>query len=426
MRLLKCLIIVFALVVFRIDADIYLIFEITDEGYWYSKAYSSAFSGDKTELPDDIFLDSSDDLCKKLIPAETLCFLSGKLREDHPALAKLTVWKYVKNNKLKIPQRDILSLKSDNSKFKLGLEANKWLLEKIKKFWGVNKNVYVHYFYSRTNEKKPKFSGQCLDNFTYGNDTHAMVLMCGPPLGSTTLAMDDCLCILAHEFSHAMCNAAYGPEKFETVTSEFKSPNAIVAGWFLNEALAIVIGNGLFQETVSKSKRKIDLRNEEYCAKGFASELYEPVKDYFDNSKPIDQSFFENAVKLFDKVHPKGYIDPNICLYHLYTIYPDDIKENELVSKIFEKTVVSDFYYTPFSKLTNDKVKDIKDLKSTIMVIFRDKKQLEPLKGILPKFDDKTPISIIHKNKRTYILIKIDDKHSFDDRINELFSRTSN
>ncbi|MDR1560746.1 MAG: hypothetical protein LBS23_00090, partial [Holosporaceae bacterium] len=304
----------------------------------------------------------------------------------------------------------------------IALKKYGYLLDKIRIFWGVSdsKNLHFYCFYSRADH----LSGTCLANFIYGNDIYAMVLMCGPSLVPDVWSLNEHLGIIAHEFSHAMCDAAYEQDQLEKLTLKFKSPNAIVAGWFLNEALAIVLGNGLFKEAISKTK--VNLKRAEYCAKGFAPALYDLVKCYFDNSKTIDEYFIESAVKIFDKVYPNGYTDPNIYLYHVYAIYPDDIKEHEIISKLSKKTIVSSFYYTPFSKLTNNKVKDVRDANSTIMVIFRDKKQLKMLNNLLPPFNDKRAVNLIHKNKRTYVLIKIDDKHSLEDCINELFSRANN
>jgi hypothetical protein len=421
MRLPNSLLAILALSNFSVDASISIALKTTAQSYWYGRSYDArASSNEDSDIPFDISAEGCDDLYSRMSPAEVLCFLSGILRESHPALNKLTVWNYVKNKE--IPQKDIDSLKSDNSKLKAALKANEKLLEKIKKFWGVNGNVHFHCFYSRANEKKSHFSGAWLTNFTNGDDIHAVVLMCGPSLASKKMTLNEHISVIAHEFTHAMCDAAYGREKFETTTLKFQSPNAAIAGWYLNEALAVVLGNGIFQEKVSG--KKVDLSKEEYCARGFAPSLYDLVKSYFDNSKPMDEYFFENAVKLFDKVHPNGYMDPNICLYKLRAICPDDIKESDVILKLSKKTTVSDFYCTSFSKLTKDEIKETQNANATIMVIFRDKKQLKSLKTILPPFDDNASVSIIHKNKKTYVFIKIDDKHSLEDRINELFSKT--
>jgi hypothetical protein len=425
MCLLKNLITVFFLIIgFSVDASITFVFRYTEQGYWYGKAYNIMLLGrENSELPYEIVCKSSEDLYSILSPAETLCFLSGILREDHPALNKLIVWKYVKNNKLKVSQRDALSLRSDNSILKTHMETNKWLLEKMKKFWGLrNRNIHLYCFYARPDEKLPHFSGAWLVNFAHDNDVYSSILMCGPSLASKKMTLSEHLCVIAHEFSHAMCDAVFGRENFEKVTAKSSSsPNATVAGWYLNEALAVVLGNCIFQETVSQ--KKVDLKKEEYCARGFAPALYELTKHYFDNSKTIDESFLENAIRRFDKVHPNGYIDPNICLYKMHAICPDNIEENRIIMRLSRKTTVSSFYCTTFSRLTGDEIEEMENNDSTLFIIFSNKEQLKPLKAILPPFDDKKAVSVIHKNKRTYVLIKIDDKHSLEDRIDALFSQ---
>ncbi|MDR2781674.1 MAG: hypothetical protein LBB21_04465 [Holosporaceae bacterium] len=416
MPLFKCLIVVFSFSVFQVNASISLAFKVTEQGYWYAKAYNN-----DPLIPSDVLYRSGEDLCQIMSPAETICFLSGILRKDHPVLSKLNLYGYVKNKKLKIPEKDIFSLRSDSLLLSRSfVENNKLLFEKIRKFWGVTKNAHIYCFYSRLGEKQSYSSGFCLENFVHGNDVYVIILMCCPSLASQRMKLNKQLSVVAHEFSHAMCNAAYGQEKFETLISKIPSKNAIVVSWYLNEALAIVLGNGLVQETLSR--KKVDLKKEEYCVRGFASALYEITKDYFDNSKTIDDVFLEKAVKIFDRVCPNGYMDPNICLKKVSVICPNFISERDLFFKLSEKIHISWFYYTNFSKLTDDEIKYTQTTNETIMVIFRDKKQLKVLNNLLPLFDDKAPISIIHKNKRTYVLIKIDDKHSLDDRINELFS----
>jgi hypothetical protein len=428
MCLPKNLVTVFLFIIgFHVDASVTLVFKFTEQGYWYGKAYNIMLCGyGNSELPHDIVYESSEDLYSILSPAETLCFLSGILREGHPALNKLIVWKYVKNNKLKISQRDTLSLRTDNSIFKTHMETNKWLLEKMEKFWGLrNKNIYFYCFYSRPNEKQPHFSGAWLANFVYGNDVYSSILMCGPSLASKKMTLNEHLSVLAHEFSHAMCDAALGRENFEKMTAKSStSPNAIVAGWYINEALAVILGNCIFQETVSQ--KRVDPQKEEYCAKGFVPALYKLTKDYFDKSKTIDESFLKNAVKIFDKVHPNGYKDPNLCLYKVYAIYPDNIEGNRIIMQLSQKTTVSSFYCTAFSKLTGDEIKEIENKDSTLLVIFSDKKQVTKLKKMLPQIDCTINISIIRKNNRTYIFMPVDDKHSLEDCINELFSKANN
>jgi hypothetical protein len=424
--LIKNLVTVFLLISPCVNASSALVFRFTEQGYWYGKAYNIMFSGyENSGLPSEIAYKSAEDMYDRLSPAETLCFLSGILRNNHPALRKLTLWSYIKDKKLKIPEKDILSLKSDNSIFKLHLENYKWLLEKIKKFWGLrDKSIHLHCFYSRPDGEHPHFSGAWLANFYHRDNVYAIVLMCSTSLASGEVTLREHLGVLAHEFTHAMCDAAYGREKFETVTAKFSSPNAVVVGWYLNEALAVILGNCIFQEIISQ--KKIDPKKEEYCARGFAPALYELTKHYFGNSKVIDESFFRNAVEIFDKVHPNGYKDPNICLYKVYAVCADSIEENRIIMKLSRKTTVSSFHYATFSGLTIDKIKEIENKDSTLLIIFSDEKQLDSLKNLLPKFDDKVPIGVVHKNRRTYILVKVDDKHSLEDRIDELFSKTNN
>lgn len=135
MYLLRYLIItLISICSFVLDASIHINVKFTEQGYWYGKVCHN-----DPLIPDDICYEAWNDLCLIMSPAEVLCFLSETLREDHSALNKLKLWNYVKSSKLQIPQKDVLSIKTDNSILKTQLEANKWIFEKIKKFWGGDK-----------------------------------------------------------------------------------------------------------------------------------------------------------------------------------------------------------------------------------------------------------------------------------------------
>ena len=408
---------------FPSNASISTYFSLTEQGYWYARAYNNMLSGcELSRLPLAISLEATEELYDKLSSAELICFFNGNLRTNHPALTKLAFWNYVKNRKnLKISKEDIESLTLDNSVLKKKLDSKKYLLEKIQKFWGGNENIHFYCFYSRLDEKSPNSNGAWLANFKYDNELYSAILMCMPSLESEKMTLDDHLSIIAHEFSHAMCDATFGRENFEKITANFKSPNATVAGWYLNEVLAIILGNCIFKEECTHEK--VDVRKEEYCAKGFAPALYKLTRDYFDNAKTIDEAFLKEAIRIFDQVHPHGYINPNICMYNLEVIAPNDIEQKKLLSKLFAKTSIASFVFTNFDDLTKKRIKEIQNSNSTVLVIFSEMAQLDPIKNVLPKkIDDTIGVKIVNHNRRTYIFLKIDNKHSLENRINELFS----
>ncbi len=54
------------------------------------------------------------------------------------------------------------------------------------------------------------------------------------------------------------------------------------------------------------------------------------------------------------------------------------------------------------------------------MIIFENKEQLDRIRVLIPDFDETKPINVVHKNKRTYIILKMDKDHPFEERFEEL------
>jgi hypothetical protein len=336
---------------------------------------------------------------------------------------KLVFWNWIKTNKLTIPSADICSIKSDISTMQNELEKRKYLFEKIKEFWCVKEDVTAYCFYAKSDNIAGIAVGQWISNFKLSvNSLGSSIIMLMPSLLSNKMDVAEQVAIVAHEFSHAMY-AASNHERIEKGFESIKSPNAMVASWYLDEALAVILGNGIFRESVSK--KEVDLTDQDRCAPGFAPALYNIAKDYWKKSKSIDKAFLNEAVRLFDKIYPNGYINPNVCLYRLHVICPDFISENDLFFQLSRKTPINQLCVTHYSELNNEKLKEIKNSNTSILIVDQKGKLPLLLKKMLPKFDRQN-MTIISKNRKTYVLIKIDDKHSLEDCINELFSRTNN
>ncbi len=153
-----------------------------------------------------------------------------------------------------------------------------------------------------------------------------------------------------------------------------------------------------------------------------ASALYPLVKKYFDTGKTLDETFVKEFVKAFDRLYPDGYTNPNLCLYDFCLIHSDDIKEHDLMFALSEKTTVAAFDAISFSNLKNDVLSAFQKKDNTLLVIFNENKELDKIRHIIPKFNDKNIVNIIHENGRTYIFLRT-NKNSLKDTINKLFEK---
>ncbi len=245
MKFFRKLHVCFFLFSFFANAEVSINFPITSEGYWYCKAYSN-LSFYNSSLSYELCLKACDDL-SALSPAETICFLSGILDNDSSAYKKILFWNSLK--KIKIPKEDLIYLKKMNEIFKISFLKHKEIFEKIKKFWGVKKDCRVYCFLSTSGSMG--YTGAWIANFHEKDRVLCTIFLNLPP---TERSIDEYMSMIAHEFSHAMCDVAYGRIKFATLTKTLKSKNAVVAGWYMNEVLAILLGNCIAQESFLKKK----------------------------------------------------------------------------------------------------------------------------------------------------------------------------
>jgi hypothetical protein len=420
-KIKPCFLALFILAVFFSEASVNVKLRLTKQGYWYAKSNESIFSKNrkKLKIPLDVAVETNYDLYK-MSPSELVCFFSGTLRTDHPVIKKLKFWNHIETNGLTIPDEDIRSIRTDISVLQNELKNRKFLFEKIKAFWNVKENITAYCFYSKSDNVSAVAVGQWISNFHYSNSIYCTIIMLMPSLSSHKMGIAEHLAVIAHEFSHAMYDVS-DHKKLEKILVNMESPNATIVGLYLDEALAVVFGNKISKELISK--KKIDLIDEDRCAPGFAPALYNIAKDYWEKSKPIDEAFLSEAVRLFDKIYPNGYLDPNICLYKLHVICPDFVSESDLFLKLSERTPISNLCVTHYSELNDTKLKEIKRTNATILILQSSVESPNLLKKMLSTLDiENQSMVITNKNKKTYVFLKIDDKHSLEDRIDELFS----
>ena len=106
-------------------------------------------------------------------------------------------------------------------------------------------------------------------------------------------------------------------------------------------------------------------------------------------------------------------------------IKPDDIRSEDVIKGLQNKTTISSYEIFNLSELKPDIIKKIKNSSDTLMVLFYDSKSIKDLTSVIPNFNYKNLINIINKENKTYILIKLRRKHSILYHINALFKEKS-
>lgn len=192
------------------------------------------------------------------------------------------------------------------------------MFESIKRFWGVTKTTPVNIFISKTNDKQNRGGGFTI-NFPEDSDVYSTIVFTCLPVFGEKMSIEDYLGIIAHEFSHSMYAARNETrisaklKALETEIAELPSKNSVVASWFLDETMAVVLGNGIFCEKVSG--KRPEFKGSVSCEPaGLASAVYDLVLKYCDSSKSIDDDFLKEFLKIFDELYPNTQKNSIICL----------------------------------------------------------------------------------------------------------------
>lgn len=388
--------------------------KFTEEGYWYAKGYNN-----DPMFPKDICWESCCDSDLFSNPSELFCFFRDRLRKDHPVLKKLKFWKYVREQRLRVDAKEKKLINDDLEELQRHLRHYKCYFEKIAEFFGINKNVYLDIFYSRVNSETKTVVNACLDNYMFKDEIHTQILANELPLNDSRMSVPSRLSVIAHEFSHAMLAARFGsPEKFENIVSKIDEPNSHIVSGILNEALAAILGNIIVQEKISKEK--VDWRKEEYCTYGFANALKELTNRYLDNSRAIDEHYLREAVKIFNKMFPNCCTDPRFFLRNFILIVSGDVsqKAGYLMSKIISGSY--EYFTFPIHKFSKKDEKTITGGPQTLVVVYSNEKELQKVRNFIPTFDERKNVNLISNSNKTYLILKIDENHSFEYLIDTL------
>lgn len=386
-------------------------FVVSPEGYWYGKSYGH-FTRDESDFEKSMqFVDEVGELSA----AEQLCFLRGILAEDK--CETLKCWKKHFKNKL-IPLLHKKFLKKQRALLQAECAKYQYLFDKIQRFWGVEKKCDVYCILSST-DGASHYHGGWISNF---DDSGKLTCVICLTLPQAERPIAEYISIIAHEFSHAMCDAKFGRENFENISNS-TSQNVHIANWYLNEVIAILLGNCITREGITH--KKVDPSKEEYCVLGFGNALYNVVKEYWDSDKSIDENFIKTAEQKFEELYPDASENLDVCLYNLCIFYTDAVSENDVMRAVFAKAVVGT---VSCSELENPDIETITRLEhsnDTVMIICKNKEQIDYIQYLLPEAQLDKNVEIIHDKQRTYIFLKIDEAHSLQDCIDELFRNSS-
>ncbi|MBX9889835.1 MAG: hypothetical protein K2X94_00995 [Amoebophilaceae bacterium] len=160
-----------------------------------------------------------------------------------------------------------------------------------------------------------------------------------------------------HEISHIIyqCQKPAKQIAMERFFMQHPSPYAFMAYQNLNEALATVLGNGLFMEYLTGTE---DMAYNDPYIPGFAASIYKDVKHYVTTGKTIDKPFFNLMIKRFAKRFPRAKEDilqayPRaIIMYHSHTLQlPIDGFFASIVDHTMLKAISENPYYNAASPI---------------------------------------------------------------------------
>lgn len=401
----------------RIDAVTTIDVRFSEQGYWYARAFNC-----DPDLPEEVRFPFED--FSALGDEKCLDFFQNRLPEDFLALQKLKLWSYIRSNNLRIPESEKAKLQEAAKLLEDSLQKYIGLFDSIKKFWGITTNTPIHVFHSKVNEKRNTATAFFASNFDDGRKTDSVLLTCLPPFGEK-ISLEGHMEIIAHEFSHSMYSAVnkqYAKAKLKSIAqriAELPSKNAIVASWCFDETMAVVLGNGIFHEKVLG--KRPEFKGAQSCEPaGLAAAVYDLVLKYFDSSRSIDDDFLKEYLRIFEELYPNAYVDPRTCLAYVSLIVPNNLNEHEAFLDIFQQFHPFSVYCEKFDELNKEKLSEISQSDSTLLIVFENESQLEKIEHFIPAFDRTKPINITHENKRTYIFMRIDAAHPFKERLKEL------
>lgn len=404
-----CLFCLIACDPFHNDADVSL--HVTEPGYWYGRAH---IHNERNEKNFDIGLKFTDEV-DAMSPRNQLYFLRNML--DSNMGNKLKIWKQHFENK-NISLDHMAYLYEEKEGINSQLKKYKNLFEKIQIFWGVKKRCHIHCFLSVSNSNS-QYNGGWIGNFEHNNEIECCICLALPQTNQKR-PTSEYVSIIAHEFSHAMCDAKFGREIFENIAKNVSS-SAYIANWYLNEVLAILLGNCLVREILTRAPVKP--ADEEYCAMGFGDMLYPILKTYVYKRRHIDNEFIKLAVQVFEKLYPNAYKNFDVCLYKVCILHNSKIAQSEIMQELFKKTVVSSCFINELSQMNNDALSKLMNSNDTVIVIYNTLEELNKVRKKLPYLNELKTIEVIHQNKRTYVFIKVDKEHPWKESIDKLFSK---
>lgn len=226
----------------------------------------------------------------------------------------------------------------------------------------------------------------------------------------------DLFSVMMHEIYHII----YDEQSLEVKTAidtyfkESKSNSSNYAYQLMNEVLATDLGNGYVYEQLDGKPDTYDWYNRKYINL-MAKQIYPMVKEYIEQKKPIDKSFIENYIRLYEENFPNWINDLDNIMTYRYVLSENE-EDFRVIGRMFRYRSRTQYD----SEITGNSIEKMKETPLTKVVIIS-KNNAEKLKLLKSKFkelskwqfkadkefadkillDDKSQLIIINQKKST-------------------------
>jgi hypothetical protein len=244
---------------------------------------------------------------------------------------------------------------------------------------------------------------------------------------STLTDYNGLLSVAFHEMFHILYDEQ--PLDLRKQIDEWQKTNPSKASHYafalLNEALATALGNGYVSGQLKGKLNEGKWYNRKYISE-MAKKIYAVVTQYIDAGKPMDKSFIDEYVKVFDENFTDWLYDLDFLLTERYVI-SDDRSDFEILDRKFPYRNDA-FYKTVLTELT---LLEMKARHTTKMVVISagNNKKLELVKKSFPELSNWKPDGnkdftyAQMLNDKTYLIVINSVKAPFERQLETLTLR---
>lgn len=193
----------------------------------------------------------------------------------------------------------------------------------------------------------------------------------------------DLFSVMLHETYHIIYDEQSLEVKTEidTYFKENKSKYSNYAYQLMNEALATALGNGYVYGKLDGKIDSGDWYNKKYISL-MAKQIYPLVTAYIDQKKPIDKSFIDNYIRIYEENFPDWINELNNIMSYRYVLSENKEDENT-IRKLFRYRSRSEFE----DEITETNIEKMQKTTLTKIIIIS-KNNTEKLKLIKNKFPE--------------------------------------